>query len=129
MSYLDKYVLEAVSVTTLTDSFYTRPIRGLLHAVNYRATATTPWLGTALIKVSSTDGTVVALTSAVQLSTAGFNYYPRAAKVTTAAASTAISEKIPVVDERLMFQVTGSTLVGMTGTFHVYINGAVLPST
>ena len=123
MSYLDKYTVTYASTSTGADVFYTRPLRGFIHAINYRPTATTPWLGTMLIKVSSTDLSVVALSSGVTLSTAGWMYYPRAAKATNAAATTNISERIPLVDERLRVLVSGSTLAGMTGTFDFYVEG------
>jgi len=129
MAHLDRYTVTITSLTTGTDVFYTPAISGYLHSVNYRPTATTPWVATADFKLSSTDQTIVALTTATQLTTGGWTYYPRAPKATSAAATTAISERIAVVDQRLRMSVSASTLAGMTGSFDIFVDGNFYPST
>jgi len=123
MAYPDRYTVTITSLTTGTDVFYTPAVRGYLHSVNYRPTATTPWVATADFKLSTTDLSVVMLTTATQLTTGGWTHYPRAAKATNAAATTAVSERIPIVDQRLRLTVSASTLAGMTGTFDIYVDG------
>ena len=123
MAHPDKYTVTYASTSTGADVFYTPVMSGYIDAINYRPTATTPWLGTMLIKVSSTDLSVVALSSGVTLSTAGWMYYPRVSRATIAGATTNISERIPIVDQRLRVLVSGSTLAAMTGTFDFYVDG------
>ena len=128
MAYLEKYTLTVTSTSTGADVNYTRPMVGYLHAISYRPTATTPWVATADVKVSSTDLSVVALTSAVQLTTAGWTLYPRFEQATNAGATTAISERMAIGGERLRVLTNGSALAAMTGTFDFYIEGTVVTS-
>jgi len=128
MAFLEKYTLTITSTSTGADVNYTRPMVGYLHAISYRPTATTPWVATADVKVSSTDLSVVMLTSAVQLTTGGWTYYPRAPKATSAGATTAISESMAIASQRLRIMTNGSTLASMTGTFDFFVEGTVITS-
>jgi len=108
---------------TSFDVTYTRPGHGFLEAVKYVPTATTPFVATADFRLESTDGLIVVMTSAVQLTTDGWIRYPRAAQETAAGATTTLEPRIPIHDQRLKVTVFNSTLAAMTGTFDIFLDG------
>jgi len=110
-------------LSTSQDITYTRPGRGFLHAVKHVPEATTPWAATADVKIESTDGVVVAMTSAVQLTTAGWMRYPRGANETAAGATTGLGARVPIVDQRLQITVLNVIDDAMPGSFELFIDG------
>lgn len=128
-------IREVVSCTitsTAATHVYSGHYDGYLHGISYVRSAT-PISSGANVKVQTETGAITALTSAIAASTLDWTYFPRVPTHNTTGgvlvvnqssiANTTAHDLIPMWHDRVKISVFGASSSGLTGTFHVYVDG------
>ena len=126
MAYLEKQTITVPIDSTSQTVVFTQHVNGFLHSVRYDPSQSTFYAATADFKLETTDGLTVCMTTAVQLTTAGWSRYPRMNIETAAGGSSNLDGRFGFDNERLRLSVyNGNTTVGGTGTFKLLFEGVI----